>query len=418
MNQRAIALRNTFTVLFFLAFLVAMLGGLFSFNLTYTRGSEISLEFLPIWKAANNLLLEGLSPYGEFTTYEIQRAVYGRVAGPGELPLRVGMPMPLLLIFLPLGAFVDMEVARAVWMVVLQISMILWLVICVRLMDWKLHWFQAFLLFLFGFFWAYTIESLLSASFAIVLAMFLFGALLALRASLDELSGMLLAFSFFNLEMGGLLLLFLLVWTALKGRWRVWAGLLMSLTILGFIAFIVDSGWMLSFFFTVIRNWNANQDPSTFTLFTGWFPGLGRQIAWGLTFLLLLLLMFEAHQALLRRNTLQFFWVASLVAAVTPLAGLPVKDAGLVFLLPAFLLAASVLSQRWAVVGSLAALFVLIFALASSWLLLRYQVESGFLWMSILAFLTLYWVRWWVVRPARLWADQITATGGKRYVPF
>jgi hypothetical protein len=417
MNQTSVALRNTFTVLFFIAFLLAVLGGLFSFNLVYARASEISLEFLPVWKAANNLLIEGLSPYGEFTTYEIQKMVYGRVAGPGELPLRVGMPMPLMLIFLPFGAFTELEQARAAWMVVLQLSMTLLLVFSLRLTGWRAHWLWIFLLFLFGFSWAYTIDSLLSASFSILLVMFLFGSLLALRASLDELAGMLLAFSFFNLEMGGLLLLFILLWTAFNRRWRVWAGLLMTLTILSFIAFIIDAGWVMSFFFSAILNWRANQDPTTFSLFMGWFPGLGERIAWGLTFVALLFLMLESQQALIRRNNLQFFWVASLVAAVTPLVGLPVKDAGLVFLLPAFLLSASVIAQRWAAIGPWMALFILILVSAASWLLTIYQVESGFLWMSLLAVVLLYWVRWWVVRPARLWAEQISVAGN-RYAPY
>jgi hypothetical protein len=417
MNQKSVALRNTFTVLFFIAFLVATLGGLFSFNLVYTRSSEISLEFLPIWKAANNLLIEGLSPYGEFTTYEIQQMVYGRVAGPGELPLRVGMPMPLLIIFLPLGAFAEMELARAAWMVILQLSMVFLLGFSIRLTGWRVHGLWLFLFFLFGFSWAYTIDSLQSASFSILLAMFLFGSLLALRASLDELAGMLLAFSFFYLEMGGLLLLFILFWTAFKGRWRVWAGLLMTMTILAFIAFIIDSGWVMSFLFSAILNWRASQDPTTFSLFLGWFPGLGGRIALGLTFVTLLLLMLESQQALQRRNELQAFWVACLVAAVTPLVGLPVKDAGLVFLLPAFLLSALVMAQRWSVIGPWVALFILLLAAAASWLLTIYQVESGFLWMSLLTVLLLYWVRWWVVRPARLWADQVSA-GGKRYAPF
>jgi hypothetical protein len=29
----------------------------------------------------------------------------------------------------------------------------------------------------------------------------------------------------------------------------------------------------------------------------------------------------------------------------------------------------------------------------------------------------LYWVRWWVVRPARLWAEQISVAGN-RYAPY
>lgn len=407
MNQKAAALRNTFTVLFIIFFAVAMLGGLFWVNLFYVQRTGLSLDFLPLWKGANNLLIEGLTPYGEFTTYEIQKMVYGRAAGPGELPLRVGMPLPLLMLFLPLGASSDMELARAVWMVILEIGLILLLVFSLHLSQWQTNWFSLLFLFLLGFLWAFSVSALLAGNTVILLAMFLFGSMLALRASLDELAGMLLALSFFDLETGGLLLLFLLVWALLNGRWRVWAGLLMTLTILGVVAFIIDSSWALSFLMATIINWQANVDPSTFSLFTAWFPGLGERIAWGLAFVVLLLLMVESQQAL-KRSALQWFWVACLVVAVTPLVGLPVRQAGLVILLPAFLLSASVLVQHWPAIGRWISLVILLVALGASWLFVTLDIQSGFLWMSLMTIFLLYWVRWWVVRPARLWADRIS----------
>lgn len=414
MNQQTTALRNTFTVLFFVFFAVAMLGGLFWANLLYVQRSSASTEFLPFWVGANNLLLEGVTPYGEFTTYEIQKMVYGRVAGPGELPLRVNIPLPLFLLFLPFGAVGDMELARAAWMVILEIGLVLLVVFSLRLAQWRAHPLWMFFLVLFGAFWAASVESLLAASMAILLAVFLLGAMLALRASLDELTGMLLAFSFFNLEMGGLLLLFLLAWITLNGRWRIWAGLLMTLTLLVGVAFIIDSEWVWGFARAVWLNWHASMTPTTFSLFTGWFPGLGERMAWGLAFVVLLLLMVETGQAF-RRGNLQWAWLACLAAAATPLVGLPVKQDGLVFLVPAFLLTASVFSQRWAVAGGWVGLFSLLVAFGASWTFSHWNVESGFLWLSLLAVALLYWVRWWVTRPARLWADQV-ATG--KTVPY
>jgi hypothetical protein len=395
MNQKTAALRNTFTVLFIIFFAVATLGGLFWANLFHVQRTGLSLDFLPLWKGANNLLIEGLTPYGEFTTYEIQKMVYGRAAGPGELPLRVGMPLPLLLLFLPLGASSDMELARAAWMVILEIGLICCLSFLCAFRSGRRTWFSLLFLFLLGFLWAFSVSALLAGNAVILLAMFLFGAMLALRASFDELAGMLLALSFFDLE-------------TLNGRWRAWAGLLMTLTLLSGVAFIIDSGWVLAFARAVLLNWQAGMSPDTFSLFTGWFPGLGERMAWGLTFLLLLLLMVETGQAF-RRGNLQWAWLACLAAAATPLVGLPVKQDGLVFLVPAFLLAASVFSQRWVLVGGWVGFFGLLAALAASWAFSYWRIESGFLWLSLLAIFLLYWVRWWVVRPARLWADQVSS---------
>ena len=77
-------------------------------------------------------------------------------------------------------------------------------------------------------------------------------------------------------------------------------------------------------------------------------------------------------------------------------------------LLPAILLSVSVLVQRWAVIGRWFGLLVLLVVFAVSWLFANFEVESGFIWISLIAIALLYWVRWWVARPNRLWADRIS----------
>jgi hypothetical protein len=407
MDQRAAALRNTFTVLFLAFFLISTLGGLFWANLVYVQRSPTSLDFLPLWKGLNNLLIEGLPPYGEFTTYEIQKLAYGRAAGPAEMPLRVGLPFSNLLIFLPLGAFGDVELAQAAWMVILELGLLLLAFFSLRLAQWSARWHIFLPLALFVFSWAPSVESLLLGRANILLLVFILGAMLALQASFDELAGFLLALSFFEIESGGVLLLFLVASITLSGRWRAWAGLLMTLTLLLFAAWIIDPNWPLGFARAVLINWNANPAPSTFSIFTAWFPGLGPRLASGLTFIIFLFLMVESQQAL-GRNRLHWFWAACLAAAVTPLTGMPVENGGMVFQLPALILAASVFSQRWAVIGPWVALLALLMAWLGGWIFQALAVESGFLWLSLFSIFLLYWVRWWVVRPARLWADQVS----------
>ena len=408
MNRNANAIRNTLTVLFFTFFAIALFSGLFWANLYYVQRTPYSLDFLPLWKGANNLLMEGLTPYGEFTTYEIQKMAYGRVAGPGEAPLLVSVPLPLLILRLFIGAFSDINLARAFWMIILQTGLASLVIFSARLAQWSARPLELLLILVFGFFIMPSWHALISANELILLALFLFGAILALNASMDELAGMLMAFSFFELETGGLLLLFLLYWITVKKRWRAWAGLLMTLTLLIVISFIIDPNWLLAFARAVFINWNTNIVPSTFSLFVEWFPGLGEQIARGLAFLVLLLLMIESQQVL-GRGSLHLAWVACLTSALTPLVGLPVKQAGLIFLLPAFILSAAVMSQRWAVIGKWVSFFVLLTFFGLTWVLSILSVESAFIWLSLYTVVLLYWVRWWVARSTRLWVDQFSS---------
>jgi hypothetical protein len=408
MNRKTYAIRNTLTVFLFIFFVAILAGGLFWANLNYVQRVPISLDFLPLWKSANNLLMQGITPYGELTTYEIQKIAYGRAAGPGQAPLRISVPLPLFILQLPIGAFSDIQLARAIWMIVLQIGLAALVWFSIRIAQWPTRPFEFLFVLAFGIFTMPAWQALLTADGLVLLAVFLFGAVLALKASLDELAGMLMAFSFFQIETGGLLLLFLLFWVTIQSRWRVWAGLLMTLTLLFSTAFVIDPNWPFSFARAVYINWSAASLPSTFSLFQAWFPGLGDRIAWGLSFASLLLLMFESQQAI-GRNALHWAWAACLAAAITPLAGLPVQPAGLVFLLPSFILVASVMSQRWVLIGRWVSFFILILFLSLSWLLFFFQIQSAFIWLSLYTVAALYWIRWWVARSTRLWADQISS---------
>jgi hypothetical protein len=171
------------------------------------------------------------------------------------------------------------------------------------------------------------------------------------------------------------------------------------------------SSWILPFMGAVFGNWRAGALPSTFSLFEGWFPGIGLRLAQilavgGLT------ILFLEWRAVRRQDSRWLFWTASLTAAITPLLGFPTLPGWLVFTLPGVLLVVSVMVQRWGLLGIGSAIVVTAGIFWGLWSAQLGRMTSVFVLLyPLILTLLLYWVRWWAVRPPRMWADEIALRG-------
>jgi hypothetical protein len=106
------------------------------------------------------------------------------------------------------------------------------------------------------------------------------------------------------------------------------------------------------------------------------------------------------------------YWTACLSAALAPLLGIPTQPGWLAFTLPGVLLVASVMSQRWGVLGLITAILTLSGLFVGLWLAQLNGLTSVFiLFYPLMLTLLLYWVRWGAVRPPRLWVDEIRIRG-------
>jgi hypothetical protein len=66
------------------------------------------------------------------------------------------------------------------------------------------------------------------------------------------------------------------------------------------------------------------------------------------------------------------------------------------------------MEQRWGRFGRWSAAVLLLTIFFGLWAALRATVGSVFtLFFPLLLIVLLYWVRWWAIRPPRLWADAI-----------
>ena len=401
------AARNIFLGLFLLFFTISVGGGLFWGNMNFVQRVPGGADFIVPWKAAQSLMLNGDSPYGENTSRSIQQIIYGHPALPGQYPYRASLPLNFLMLFFTLGWIRSLPLARAIWMILLEIALCALVFISLRLARWKLHWLFLLLALFFSFFWMPSVSMLLSGNSIVLQAFLLFGALRAIEQEADELGGAMVALALVNIEATGLVFIALLVWIFSTQRWRILYGFGMMWAIMIGISFVLLSSWILPFLGAVFGNWRSGALPSTFSLFEGWFPGIGLRLAQILAIGALTILFLE-WRAVRQQDVRWLFWTASLTVVVTPLLGFPTIPAWLVLTLPAVLLVISVMTQRWGLLGIVSAIVVTAGIFFGLWSAQLNGINSVFILLyPLILTLLLYWVRWWAVRPPRMWADEI-----------
>ena len=386
---------------------VALFGALVWANLYAARSLPGGNSFLVPWMGARNFLTEQVNPYTLDAANDVQKLIYDRSAREGEYPYRLDYPFYILIFFFPFGFIDDFTLARAAWMAASEIALLTVAFLGIQLTKWKPSRinFALFLVFtLLGF---YSLYPLLEGSVAIFFALFFVGALLALRSGMDGLAGILFALTTYKWEIGGLFLLFVLVWLVSHRRWRAPTVFLMTLTALVTVTLILRSDWMLPFARSVVANLRAEHGLTPGLIFQMWQPEYGSQLGLALRWILIIVLFLEWRAA--RGQEFQrFLWVACLTLAATPLLGIRTDVSAYTVLLLPLALVLAVAQKRWKQ-GRWGVGFILL-ALLGLWaLFLRVPNADEILFLTLPLFLviSLYWIRWWAIRPPRIWVDEI-----------
>lgn len=386
--------------------------GLVALNWRLVRQFGAGADFLPAWNGARAFLFENSDPYSRAVAEQTQQAAYGRVARAGEFPFALDIPFPLLILFFPFAFIPDPLWARAAWMSLSEVGLILLALFSLRLAGWEpKRWFHI-LLVAFALTWFYTASALLDGSFSILLALALVGALFAMRGFSDEPAGFLLAVSAMKWEATLLLWILLLLGAYSARRWRVFSGLAMTWFVLGVIAFLAYPHWFWPWMRAVTANWRAGGLLTPARFLEKWLPNFGANLSLLIISILLLILVVEWSAALRGKDYRRVVWAAALAIAVTPLLGLSNTFANLAPLVFSSAFILPFVWERWEKRPYLILTLIvtLFFALP---LAIRYFVSSSlladalaFLLPPVLTILGLYWVRWYVVRPPRTWLDN------------
>jgi hypothetical protein len=411
-NQRKYLLRFFIAVILGLVLLGAMSWG----NYRFVKQNPGGNDFLVHWMGTKSLVLQGLNPYSDEVALKIQEMAYGRPAEPGEHELRVAYPLYSVALFLPFSLIPSFAVARALWMTLLEVGLVLLVILSLQLARWRVNPIMLVVLLLFGILWYHGLRPLINGNAVILVAVGLAGGFLAIRNGADELAGVLFAFTTIKPQVVVVVLAFVAIWAISQRRTRIFGWMFGTVVLMAASAALLIPTWPLDMLREVIRYPSYNPPGSPEAAFRIWWPAWGARVGWALTGITVLILLVEWWNNR-HADFNGFLWTACLTLTVSQWTGIQTDPGNFIVLFPALVLVFSLLSDRWKTGGRLFVGFSLIVLLVGIWVLF-YQtlsivhgqpVQSSLMFYPLPAYLlvTLYWVRWWAVEPPTVWYDML-----------
>ncbi len=406
-----------------------VLGTLIGADIQLSRGLTGGGGFFAPWEAARQFIFQHKNPYGEEIQQLAEKLAYGAPAHGTQKPYIVTTPFFMLLAYFPIAAlsdpvpasgmgaqilhaFSDPATARGIWMFINEAALVGTAFLSLSLVDWqpgRVLRIGYALLSVFGF---YSAVSLLEGGPAILLGFLYLAVLFGYASEQDELAGAILVFTLFSWEIGLLFVPFVLWKSLYDKRWRVLAGFGMTLVILLIVSFMIYPGWVFPFLTATLAVLRAQFGVTTREILMHLWPEYGLRAAQVLTVSLVIILLYE-WSATRHADIRRFIWAGCLTLAITPLIGVRTELTNLVVIFPALALICAAVANRWQTGNWLAGLLLLVlFLLPWGWFIRWYVLNDVraydylLLFFPVFTIVSLYWTRWWYLRPPRTWYDH------------
>lgn len=383
-------------------------------NYRFAENSRGGGEFLVHWLGIRSYLLKGVNPYSDAALQEARLFAQqmGNITTYREP--RMISPLYAIVVYLPFSLIENFEWARAAWMTFQECLLVGLAVLCIQLSGWKPRRLVYGAFLVFSIFWYHGFSPVMHGDSVVIAAFFIAAGLFALNSNSEEMAGVLFAFSTIQPFYSGVFFLFLVYWAVRNERWRLLSWLVVTIVLLGASAALLMPDWVLQCLRAVVSTYKASQFYSPADIVSKWLPGMGARIGWIFSGAIGLLLILEWHISL-RKSGKAFLWTACLTLAASQWVGLKSTADSFVLMLPGLALFFSMLQNRWerkAELYSLASMGTLLVFLWGMAIISTQQVEPAmraamvFFPFPLVLLLLLYWVRWWILRPAVVWFDE------------
>lgn len=397
------------------ALLLVALGGLTWANFQFSQTNPGGNDFLVHWVGTRSFLFDGLSPYSDEVAVRIQTAVYGRPAIAGEHELRVAYPLYSIALFFPFALVKDYTLARALWMTVLEAGLLLTTLLAIRMVNWRPGFSGLVLFILFSLFWYHAVRPLVNGNAVILVALMITGGLVALRSGEEEFAGVLFAFTSIKPQLAVLFLAYIFFWGVNRKKWNLVGWMTGTVFLLAAASSLLLPDWILQNLREVVRYPGYNPPGTLGAALTEWFPAIGPRLTIGIAVIFGGFLLLEWWMAR-RAEYRGFVWTACLTLVISQWIGIQTDPGNFIILLPALVLVFSIWEERWPRGGRVLTLVSMLLLTIGIWALFvgtveqSYQaIQSPLMFLPLPGFLliTLYWVRWWAVRPPKVWYDLL-----------
>jgi len=283
-------------------------------------------DFMSRWEGARSFWIDGLNPYGDQASLNIQVQIFGRASVEGEDPGFFVYPFYINFFLLPL-VYMSYAWASAIWMVLLEICLIASLFLLLSLYQWRPKPWLLALLVLWNILEYYGGRGLLLGQVGITVYLCEVLAIWALAKERDSLAGVALAISTFKPQMGFFLIPFLLLWGLRARRWSFVMAFAVTLGIFVLASFLLEPSWLGDWIaqMRLYPEYTSAAYPDTGSpvwIVMQRYLGLGDVGEWALNLVLLVPMLWAWYSVLIRRRDERFMWALMLTLTVTHLVAL------------------------------------------------------------------------------------------------
>ncbi len=367
-----------------------------------TYGGEL---FFINWASARNLFFQGISPYSKEAYVILNNAAKELLLSPVASVYQFISPIYSLFIYFPFSLISNFNIARAVWMALMECFAILSGFLCLKILEWPpqknlKRFFLSFSVLCF-----YMVLNVLNGSQAILINLLLVAILFLLKNNRRETAGTIAAISFINPQLIFIPMIFIFIWIVRNRMWSFIIWFLIATALLWITSFLILSDWPLQNLRQIMLNLKSAYLQLPGVSLHQWLPDLSIGIGNILAIILIAWLIFEWVSPVTDKNI--FIWRISLSIALGMFIWMRNDVNGMVTLLLPFAFIFYQWINREIKAGSIFVILsitffsigLIILSIMNGTILLKHPYPFSFYIIPLVYIVfNLYWMRWWLFK--------------------
>ncbi|GAB4327778.1 MAG: hypothetical protein Kow00117_14530 [Phototrophicales bacterium] len=326
-------------------------------------------DFMSRWEGARSFFQDGVSPYSDQATANIQNRIYGRSAMGDEDPGLFVYPFYTVFIVAPTIPL-NYAWASAVWMVLLEACLIVAFMLILNLFSWQPPLWLMPILLIWALMDYFAGRGLFLGQPSHVVYLLQILTIWALfKPRWDIVAGVALAISTFKPQMGYLLVPILLIWAMWVKRYRFVMAFIFGWALLMGVSFILQPDWFTAWVNQVrlYPDYTAASYPDTGSpiwIIVRYYLQQGALLEWAVNGVFLFVLLWAWYAVLVQRKHERLLWAITLTLVVTHIIALRTATPHFVVFNLALIFYFKQIYQRW---GGLPVLLLVIGLFAFHW---------------------------------------------------
>ncbi|MEM9949974.1 MAG: glycosyltransferase family 87 protein [Chloroflexota bacterium] len=275
-------------------------------------------DFLSRWEGSRSFWVDGLNPYGNEASLNIQNFMYGRPAMPDEDQVLFAYPMYTAILLLPL-VFTNYAWASAIIMVIMEAMLLAALFLLLDLFKFRPKAIVLLLLLLIALLHYTAARGLILGQLGLVCYFGFALTFWGLGKEHDRIAGVALSLATIKPQLGFLIVPFLFLWGIRANRWQFVGSFVVSMLVLVGVSFVFVPTWLIDMWGQVTAYGGYAPSTPNERLFTD-FLGLPANSQYILFAVLWGAMLITWYQVLVQGKLERAMWAAMVTLTVSNIA--------------------------------------------------------------------------------------------------